>query len=113
MSDTPDIVAKLRHELERGDSTIIGNRQVCDRALIEEAATLITSLREALEPFAALATEAGHAPHKLDSVDPSTTEGHGFAHSTDDARFALLVRVGDVRRAHTALNPSRKETPAK
>jgi hypothetical protein len=102
MGDTPDIVAKLRHELERGDSTIIGNRQVCDRALIEEAATLITSLREALEPFAQVGeTMTAQSP---DDRSPWVTHGDRTHYGNQGLTF------GDFRRARNALNPSRKET---
>jgi hypothetical protein len=98
MGDTPDIVAKLRHELERGDSTIIGNRQVCDRALIEEAATLITSLREALEEAKALnnkyAWERDKAREERDQAE----------------RKAEAFWRPQVERLEVALNPSRKET---
>jgi hypothetical protein len=93
MSDTPDIVAKLRHELERGDSTIIGNRQVCDRALIEEAAALITSLREALEPFASFAE--------------NTTE-NGWATNIHREGISTWFGPSDFRRARTALNPKER-----
>lgn len=56
-------------------------------------------LREALKPFADLATESGRAPFKLDSVDPSTTTGQSIDASPDHAQFAIRVVVGDVRRA--------------
>lgn len=44
MSRDSELVAKLRAELARGDTTVIGARQVCDRDLIERAADTIDRL---------------------------------------------------------------------
>lgn len=74
------------------------------RADLNEAVVALTTLQSRLGAFAALATMEGRRPCKIDGVDPSTTEGRPFDDSSDDARIALLVRVGDIRNAANCLS---------
>jgi hypothetical protein len=68
-----------------------------ERAALREAATLITSLREALEPFAGYLDTA---KHDLNSKGEPLSDEQGMG-------WVYLI-VGDFRRARTALNPKER-----
>jgi hypothetical protein len=93
MGDIDQVLANLKEWANWLDADIGRNEPAGTQ--LREAATLITSLREALEPFSEFIGDDTRLP-----ADMPLTQGSAMARRQ--------VTVADFRRARTALNPKER-----
>jgi hypothetical protein len=101
-----NLMDATRAECRDGPHAPVEEAQAAVEAAMGELSALITSLREALEPFAKLADD-----YLADTVnfDDNTIMAGRLTRRGEEGTPAR-VTFADFRRARTALNPSRKET---